>query len=680
MQVATIQSIQFKQAIGFSSLLFTLTLLLHSALPLWFILVICSSLGLYLLQAYKAKAVAANTKYVGNKESGSQVNVWHVSVLQVNIVAALILVGLLVNIRQAGVLNLMLQILLLAVNCRLWLLQKAAERQQLVWVQYFLLASGFILHQSMLMALLIFGLIGLNLYLHYHLFAPAHTRIPQRALIQSVVIIIPLWLACFVLFPRLAPFWQIPNINMATTGLGDSIDPGSIEQLVQNDSVAFRVEFSQAPPPQQQLYWRAKIYEQFDGRSWHVDEVKNSSNKAKQPAANIDTLSNPNEVTDLIRYKVIAEPSQQRSLFSLANPVQSQGPVQIQQAGLVQANTIVSQRLPYQLASIEQPIGLISAAERDRNLTLANGNAASKAFAQQLFANAPTPDAFVKAVANHFNQQAYFYSLTPPRLGKDSIDQFLFETKTGFCSHYASAAAFMLRSVGIPARVVGGYQGGNWYAEQNYLQVTQREAHAWVEYLVDQHWYKFDPTAAVAPERVLQDLNAALNDEQRLMLQSGWQQISWLSDLRQQFRHIDYYWSVWVLGFDTSQQLDIWRTLKRYAWHLLVGLGFILAILVLSWLYLQQKKRRLNVPAATLLIQQYVPSLWQNKTPSSSVSGYLQQLSRNYPKHAELLNSLIALYDQALYQQDTAALAALHQLLRREKTRLRRFFRMVQNA
>jgi protein-glutamine gamma-glutamyltransferase len=662
------QPSKIKQTVGCSCLLFTLTLILHNALPVWFMLVIGSSLVWNLLQASPVKLQLFGLKLTGYK----------VTVLQVNIVAAVLLTGLLLNTRQAGVLNVMLQMLLLAANCRLLLLQRETERQQLIWVQYFLIASCFILHQSILMALLIFALIVLNLYLHYQLYAPASIKIQQRAAIQIVGIIIPLWLGSFILFPRLAPFWQIPNMNLATTGLGDSIDPGSIEQLVQDDSVAFRVEFTQSPPAQQQLYWRAKLYEQFDGRSWHLDDTATKANKVK-------SLSSPKTKADTkaetaINYRIFAEPSQQRSLFSLADPIQSQGQVQIQPAGLVQADNIISQRLRYQLSSIEQPIALASAAERARNLQLAQGNNASKAFAQQLFANQPKPDDFVAALARHFNQQAYFYSLTPPRLGKDSIDQFLFQTKTGFCSHYASAAAFMLRSVGIPARVVGGYQGGNWYAEQNYLQVTQREAHAWVEYLVDQHWYRFDPTAAVAPERVLQDLNAALTDEQRQLLHSGWLQLQWLNDLRQQWRHIDYYWSVWVLGFDTKQQLDIWRTLKRYAWQLGMGLVVMLTVIGLLLLLWQQAKRRQNQPAATQLMLQYLPSLWRCKDKSNSVSGYLRQLSITYPLQADLLTVLATLYDKALYQQDRAALAALRQVLRRDKRQLRRFFSMIQNT
>lgn len=659
---ANLNPLKFSQAVGFSGLLFALTLILHSALPLWFMLIIFTSLGWFLLQAYAFKA---------NK------TLYNLTVLQVNIGAALVLLALIFSIRQAGVLSFMLQMLLLAATCRLLLLQRATERQQLIWVQYFLLASCFILHQSMLMALVIFVLIGLNLYLHYHLFAPAKARLQHQAITQSLLIIIPLWLAGFILFPRLAPFWQIPNVNMASTGLGDSIDPGSIEQLVQDDSVAFRVEFEQQTPAQHQLYWRAKLYESFDGRSWHVAEF---AEKTQRPTATAAKAAVPTDTNTQLTYKVIAEPSQQQSLFALADPVQSQGPVQILPTGIVQANTLISQRFPYQLTSIEQPVTLVSKAEQVRNLKLARGNSASKQFAQQLFNRHPTAEGFVAALAEHFNQEPYFYSLQPPLLGKDSIDQFLFETRTGFCSHYASATAFMLRSVGIAARVVGGYQGGTWYPAQRYLQVTQREAHAWVEYLVDDKWYRFDPTAAVAPERVMQDLSAALTAEQRLMLQSGWQQLSWLNDLRQQWRHLDYYWSVWVLGFDTEQQLDIWRTLKRYLWQLALACLIIVVTVGLIIIVLKRNKRGSTQPAATLLLRQYVPKLWQNKAQSSSVNSYLQQLSLIYPNESELLSQLSKCYEQALYQQDAAALAALKQMLRRNKKRLRRFFRMVQNT
>ncbi|MGI5310554.1 transglutaminaseTgpA domain-containing protein [Rheinheimera sp. WS51] len=649
-------SFKSKQALGFSLLLFLLTLILSSALPLWFMLVISLGLGCYLYQNSTAK--------------------FQVSLLQANIAAALILIGLLANARNAGALNLMLQILLLAASCRLFVLKKPTEQQQLVWVQYFLIASCFILHQSMLMTFLIFGLIIINLYLHYHLFAPAKAKIQQRALLHSLIIIIPIWLGSFILFPRLAPFWQIPNANMATTGLSDSLDPGSIEQLVQNDSLAFRVEFDQQRPSQDKLYWRAKLYEHFDGRSWHIDE----KTAQIQPLAKQPLLANLAEQSSSITYRIFAEPSQQQSVFALASPIQSQGPVQILSTGLVEADNIVSQRLRYQLTSIDNPITLLSAAERNRNLVITNENQQSHAFAKQLYKQNPSPVAFVKALEKHFNQQAYFYSLTPPKLGPNSIDQFLFASQTGFCSHYASASAFLLRSVGIAARVVGGYQGGNWYSEQNYLQVTQREAHAWVEYLDGNHWYRFDPTAAVAPERILEDLNAALSDDQQRLLLSGWQQLSWLNDMRQQFRHIDYYWTVWVLGFDSEQQMEIWQSLKRYIWHILISivlLGITIIVLIFT---LWQKKQRQSYAEATQLIHQQLPMLWQSKASSTSISCYLEQLCVEQPQHTELISPVIKLYNKALYQQDKAALLALGQYLRRNKKQLRRFFTMVQNT
>ena len=629
-------------------------IILMNALPWWFIVMLSALLAsrLYLLK-YRTKKV---------------------NLVSVNIAAAIILAGLLFSVRQSGMLNLMLQILILAACCRLLLLTKTAEQQQLLWVQYFLLACCFILHQDMLYTLLIFMLLLLNIYSHYRLYAPVGAQLNWRSLLQSMVLITPLWIGVFLLFPRLPPFWQIPTLRVSTTGLGDIIDAGSIEQLVQNDALAFRVEFDNNRPSQEELYWRAKIYEDFDGRRWQLNRLRNN-NQPQPPQWTVKTAQVA--PTD---YRIIAEASQQRVLFALASPVSNSNNVSLISSGLVAAPKLLSQRLSYQISSVAKPVLLLSDDERRRNLDTANGNPATKKFAQQLYAQYPSPAAMVGALTEHFRQQPFFYSLTPPKLGVNSIDQFLFETKTGFCSHYASATALLLRSAGIAARVVGGYQGGTWYPQQGYLEVSQREAHAWVEYLDQGRWLRFDPTAAVAPERIMQDLSAALSNDQRSLLFNGWQQFSWLQNLRQQWRHADYYWSTWVLAFDENQQIQLWQRIKQQAVLFSLLPVALLSLLIFGFYWQSRQRHYKTMPRATATLVKRLPALLSTKPPSMSISGYLQRLSEQHAVYQTALEQIRHCYELALYKDDVAALSQLSAILRSHRQLLRQLRRSIKNA
>lgn len=638
-----------------SGIQLSLLLLLNQAFALWVSAVFAVLMLYRLLTVLKARRA--------------------VSLGLVNILAGVIALAFFLQIKQSGVLHFMLQILLLAATARLLALQHLYEARQLVWVHYFLIASCFILHQDMFVAVIVLSVLFANLYSHYRLFSVATAKINWLQTGRAALIILPLWLGMFLLFPRLPPFWQIPNTKAATTGLSDSLDPGSIEQLVQDDSPAFRVEFTSALPAREQLYWRARLYEDFDGRSWQVNTSRQYQ-RGNQAAASNELSASAN-LTD---YSIIAEASHQRGLFALATPVSSSDNVFIMPGGMLSSHKPVSQRVSYQVSSVLAPV-VATSAEEQLNLRLAPGNPQTKAFATELKQQYPDTDKLVQALANYYSQQPFFYSLTPPRLGSNSIDAFLFDSRTGFCSHYASATAVILRHAGIAARVVGGYQGGIWYPQQGYLAVRQREAHAWVEYLHQGAWHRFDPIAFVAPERILNNLDSMLPEQERALLNSGWRQFELLQALRQQFMHLDYYWSVWVLGFNDNEQRELWRSIRR---HLpLLGYTLLLislvAIAALA-LYLTRARHDKTLPAAAKLLYQHLAPLLSTKLPQQPVSVFLQGCMAKYPQYSPLLSNIKSLYDKALYQNDASALAQLKAELKQQRRQLRRLHRTIKNA
>lgn len=628
--------------LSFNLVLVAIITLLHQALPLWY------SAILLLLLLYRWPL----------QQSRSKVN----KLMRVNIIAALILLLLLISLKQSGIFHFMLQILLLSAASRLVLIRQRHDSHQLLWVLYFLLACCFIFYQSILISLLILALLLFTVHNHYQLYASKQHRLQVLQLGKALLLTLPIWLTLFLLFPRLQPLWRIPTAESAITGLADSLDPGSIENLVQSDTLAFRAVFNGTVPTRQQLYWRAKVYEDFDGRSWTVNQ-----RFQQHPSSNPAAVADPDAIQ--VNYQIIAEVSNQRSLFSLGEPLQLASAVRPVAAYLVEARRPVSQRLSYQLTSALSAIPENNTAEQRLNLRTVSANPQTAALARQLAATTQSPAELITEISALFRQQPFYYSLNPPRLGENSIDAFLFSSRTGFCSHYASAAAVLLREAGVPARVVGGYQGGVWHEEQQYLEVRQREAHAWVEYFAEGRWQYFDPTAVIAPERVLAGLDAVLSAAEQNQLQANWRRFSAFNYLNQQLLHLDYYWSVWVLGFDDSQQHNLWQQLKA-ASKILAMLGAILLAALILWWLQRQQRQPAKFAAPVQLIQRYLRKPLSHKPKGQHLSQFIVQLKPCNPAQVALLNQIDGLYQRALFAEEPAALEQLAQLLKRNRKAL----------
>lgn len=580
---------------------------------------------------------------------------------QVNWLLAPILLLLLLQIKQLGMLNLMLHILLLAAVGRNFTLNQRKDAAQLIWIHYFAVTCSFIFYQQIAWALAIISLLGLNLYLQHRLFSASEVKLQPRRLAQIFITTLPVWLGLFLLFPRLPPLWQMPNQNIASSGLSDSLDPGSIERLVQSDALAFRASFQTARPAREEWYWRAKVYEDFDGRSWQINTRFSAPQRAIAP---------PPATTEVLQYQLLVEPHHQRDLFSLGYALSWSDPLKIRPAGLIAYPTPVAQRISYQLSSVLQAIPLASSTEQQLNLRQHSANPQTRRFGQELanqYRN--DPKAIVQALASHFQQQNFYYSLTPPRLGNNAVDQFLFESRIGFCSHYASATAVILRAAGIPARVVGGYQGGDWQENQQYLLVRQRDAHAWVEYLLDNSWQRFDPTAAIAPERILAGLEQTLSLNERALL-NGWQD-NWLGKLAMQWSHLDYFWSVWVLGFNQADQQRLWQQFTAWPhWFTLLLSVLIATAIALAWLgWLYWPKA---LAPSNRLRQQLCKALASEPERGATVSSWLQDLASRYPEHAKLFNELRTLYVRSVFANDEQATRLFLQRLKQQQQALKR--------
>ena len=228
------------------------------------------------------------------------------------------------------------------------------------------------------------------------------------------------------------------------------------------------------------------------------------------------------------------------------------------------------------------------------NLGVGVGNPQTLAFARQLRAQHPNDADYIRAILDWFHNEEFVYTLAPLYLERDPVDMFLFDTRRGFCEHYASAFVLLLRAAGIPARVVTGYQGGSVNPRGGYLIVRQSDAHAWAEALVDGRWRRYDPTAAVAPSRIEVGLGGNLPEGAPVPFYAD---VEWVNNLRLAWDAFNYDWRRNVAGFDRDRQRALWRDWKldQFApWQvvaLVAAIVFAWGSLVVGWLMWKRRRQ-----------------------------------------------------------------------------------------
>lgn len=498
---------------------------------------------------------------------------------------------------------------------------------------------------------------------------------------------LPLTVALFILVPRIPPIWQIStDSGRAQTGLSDSIAPGDIAQLARSDALAFRVSFEGERPSQQALYWRTVVMTGFDGRRWWQEneywfnqqgfEVQGWARPLREQHSRwISWLDAPKpwaQIDEAERsYQVILEPTQQHWLPALAKPRSRTSDV-----GLVADQRLIyrypiQQRLQYQVHSQPKLLGLAQEQElmsthRHRYLSYPpQANPRMQQFATQLALGYPEREAFVQAFMEQVYTQPYVYTLEPPLLGEHAVDEFWFESRRGFCAHYASALALALRVVGIPSRIIGGYQGGEWDEEAQFLQVRQYDAHAWVEYWEPElGWVQVDPTAAVAPHRIessfAQTLRAGQTQGGEAILSWRLSRSGWLGQLRSRWDRLEYLWHKRVLNYKAEQQYELLKSwFGEVNWRYLM-VGLVLGIsLFLGVITLWQVKpwQRSSKPAEVRLYQKLIQALEKYQitiAPSCSPTELHEQLQALPIEKRAQIESFIAIFEAISYDNNSS--------------------------
>ena len=496
-------------------------------------------------------------------------------------------------------------------------------------------------------------------------------RLAGKMLLQAI----PLMILLFVVFPRISPLWSIPQPgNHARSGPASDMSPGDISQLSRSTGLAFRVTFDDQIPAQRELYWRGLVLTEFDGRRWRMNR-RNSSPFYSAGQVSLEDQDLQTSGQDL-GYEVILEPTWRNWAFALDLPLDVDSELRFTSDISLVTNTTLTQRVSYRARSDPQArFGLAMKPDyREANLVLPDGfNPRSVDLARQWRNEASSDGQFIERVTTWFNQEEFVYTLSPPLLGRDSVDEFLFGERRGFCEHYASSFVFLMRAAGIPARVVVGYQGGERHPIENYLLVYQYDAHAWAEvWLEGRGWVRFDPTAAVAPERIessFQNVFGAAwlaETPLSLALLRNFDVFNWM---RMNWDMVGYHWARMVLAYDRERQYDLLTrilgkiTAQRMVMFLL-GSGALILLLVGFSLLRGRTHHRLDPITRRYL--GFCRHLARQGLPRQTGEGpqsYAKRVAQSRPELAEPVQSITESYVGLTYG-DSTEFDAFRRLLR----------------
>lgn len=369
--------------------------------------------------------------------------------------------------------------------------------------------------------------------------------------VRLVVLALPIGLALFMLFPRWgSPLWGVPEDALdARSGLSDSMTPGSIQGLFMDDSPAFRASFETGLPNRSDLYWRGPVFWDFDGSSWTTGYMSREIEAQQKPDLN----------RALFRYEIQMEPTEQRWLFALDYPALIPKGTKLSMDYQLIAKRPITQLHNYTMASdprfTDSPTLLQTYLRAALELPPGFNPRTAEMIAKWR-AEAKSNASIVQRALTYFNQEDFHYTLNPPLLSRHTVDEFLFNTRQGFCEHYASAFTIMMRMAGIPARVVTGYQGGYYNDIGSYVLVRQSDAHAWSEvWIKGSGWTRIDPTAAVAPDRVERGSINSLAQRRHML------DFEWLRNAKNTFDLLQRGWNTWVVAFDSAKQSQLFSGL-----------------------------------------------------------------------------------------------------------------------
>lgn len=574
--------------------------------------------------------------------------------------------------------------LLLIMLC-LKLLEMKKQRDFIVAVSlgYFVVITGFLYSQTMLIAVYMFGTIIVltTALIASNRLASAWNDMANVRLAGSMLVLaIPMAALLFVLFPRLpTPLWGLPDDAFAgKTGLSDQMSPGQISRLSDDDAVAFRVQFNSPLPRPSQLYWRGPVFSHFDGKTWRhdttieiPDTIDNTTADTKHSDSGAYGTLNKQDIVGRdtpVAYSVTLEPHNQRWLFALEMPAVLPANGKFNDAFEMLSGQPVKKLVHYEMRSyLDYDLQPQRLSNRHVYLQLPSniGIKAQELILQLITSIANQQDRdekIVAAILNYFRQQPFFYTKQPPLLRDDPIDEFLFETRQGFCEHYASAFTFLMRAAGIPARVVTGYQGGEFNTLGDYLIVRQSDAHAWSEvWIAGKGWTRVDPTAVIPPEHVQyqEHLQRFRPSVATTTVDLTWLASTW-HNIKLSWDNVNHFWNMWVIGYNNKKQNSFmsWLGLEQFGWQglaiaLFSGLSILVMLVAFHLLY-RHRQSSDPVQKAYQRFCRKLESIGVRKSHSEGAAHFAQRVIRQQPELSTPVATITRLYNAIRYSDHDA--------------------------
>lgn len=491
----------------------------------------------------------------------------------------------------------------------------------------------------------------------------SNAALALRLVAQSI----PLTIVLFILVPRVAPLWTMPiPVSSNKTGVTDEMSPGNISSLSRSAELAFRVSFEESTPSHEQLYWRGLVLDFFDGRTWRR---AGSSFQSYEMIERFQNTLRGVPLGEPVAYDVILEPTQQSWIYALQLADFTASDIIQDRYYTLHTEKPVTQRFRYRMRSyLNNDTDLdLSGVLRARSLQLPEeeSNPESHQLAGRLRALSSSDADYANSVMRYFREQPFYYTLTPPALGEASIDEFLFSTQQGFCEHYAGAFVYMMRAAGVPARVIVGYQGGEINPFEDYTMVYQYNAHAWAEvWLEGQGWVRFDPTGAVAPERISLGAQAVMANQPGFLEDSRFSMMrfrdtQWLNSLRLRLDAMDYAWNRWVVSYDEDLQLQVLESVfgdqVKNALMFALG-GAIFLFFLIAAFFLLRTRRRDTRDAATRLYLCLVADIADSglvRLRGEGPRDFASRVTKARPEIAAEMERITELYVRLTYAADS---------------------------
>jgi len=556
-------------------------------------------------------------------------------------------------------------LLLTAFALKLIELVQRKDAYVLLFLGYFVCITEFLFSQDLLITL--YSLLNVLLVTTalVALHQPGEHRFNRKPLRVAAVMLaqaMPLMVVLFFLFPRIGPLWTVPiKSHTAKTGMSDFMRPGDVASLSQNDDVAFRVAFDGDIPPKSELYWRGLVFSELKAGTW------TALGYYQVPV----TEQRPQEVSvqgEPLTYSIIMEPTQRRWLYGLHYARSSHGGVMHAPDYRLFTPAPLEAEFMYRVSSWTDAVVEPQLSEWRRRAEIRlppRGDELTRDLAARLRGAVDSDQAYVDAVLDHFATQPFVYTLKPGLLPERSpMDHFLFESRRGFCEHYAYAFVMMMRAVGIPARVVAGYQGGEINPVNRTVIVYQFDAHAWAEvWMAGRGWVRVDPTAVVAPARIEYGLEEAVQTEGSFLAESPlsplrYRSVPFINLLRLRYDALTYRWQSWVAGFDNERQFDLLHewfgeiSTRMFATVLLGSWALVLIPVAISLLRRRDTREPSPLDKDYLLFCERLARLGVERRKGESPGDFARRAAAALPDIAAQLRRITGMYNELAYARN----------------------------